>query len=316
VSETNFEKAAQVRVEAQDGELILWTGQEGSVLARLSFSDAERAANELNAALESAAGLELEETRELRGRLERERKERAENASELQAALAEAASLRSEVARLTKERSACDGCDTSIAPDAVRGIYCADCLGAHERITSILNAAGVETPDGTSVGTAREAAALIGRLTKERDDWKRRWHEQVQIRCRREHEMQRWTKNAPHEEIDDCPTYYDGCNCTVENLAHNIRRAEEAERNERANGSIRNEAERLQHEAETKAAALRIQRDALLGACEGEIKGAPESEPVNPESDNHGDTFDYACNFAHYHTAKRLRAVVEEARKS
>jgi hypothetical protein len=29
---------------------------------------------------------------------------------------------------------------------------------------------------------------------------------------------------------DNCPTYYDGCHCTVETLVHNIKRAEEAER--------------------------------------------------------------------------------------
>ena len=34
----------------------------------------------------------------------------------------------------------------------------------------------------------------------------------------------------PHDCPERCPTYYDGCNCTVEVLAHNIERAQRAER--------------------------------------------------------------------------------------
>ena len=34
----------------------------------------------------------------------------------------------------------------------------------------------------------------------------------------------------PHDGPEGCPTYHDGCNCTVEVLAHNIERAQEAER--------------------------------------------------------------------------------------
>ena len=33
----------------------------------------------------------------------------------------------------------------------------------------------------------------------------------------------------PHSEPGECPTWYDKCNCTVENLQHNIKRADEAE---------------------------------------------------------------------------------------
>ena len=33
----------------------------------------------------------------------------------------------------------------------------------------------------------------------------------------------------PHDTPEGCPTYYDGCNCTVEALVHNIERAEKAE---------------------------------------------------------------------------------------
>ena len=34
----------------------------------------------------------------------------------------------------------------------------------------------------------------------------------------------------PHDGPEGCPTYHDGCNCTVEVLAHNIERAKKAER--------------------------------------------------------------------------------------
>ena len=33
----------------------------------------------------------------------------------------------------------------------------------------------------------------------------------------------------PHGSPEQCPTYYDGCNCTVEALVHNIERARKAE---------------------------------------------------------------------------------------
>jgi hypothetical protein len=36
---------------------------------------------------------------------------------------------------------------------------------------------------------------------------------------------------GPHKPTDsNCPTYYDGCHCTVDALKHNIERAEKAER--------------------------------------------------------------------------------------
>ena len=34
----------------------------------------------------------------------------------------------------------------------------------------------------------------------------------------------------PHDGPEGCPTYHDGCNCTVEVLVHNIERAKRAER--------------------------------------------------------------------------------------
>lgn len=37
-----------------------------------------------------------------------------------------------------------------------------------------------------------------------------------------------WIKGAPHD-VDDCPTFYDGCNCTIQTLDHNIKRAQIAE---------------------------------------------------------------------------------------
>lgn len=52
----------------------------------------------------------------------------------------------------------------------------------------------------------------------------------------------------PHDGPEGCPTYHDGCNCTVEVLVHNIERAKKAER----------------RVAELEAAS----RDALLAASE------------------------------------------------
>jgi hypothetical protein len=49
-----------------------------------------------------------------------------------------------------------------------------------------------------------------------------------------------------HGDSTDCPTYYDGCHCTVEVLKHNIERAEKAEA----------EVARLQAEAAVMREAL------------------------------------------------------------
>lgn len=38
-----------------------------------------------------------------------------------------------------------------------------------------------------------------------------------------------WPLNAPHANPENCPTYYDGCRCSVDTLKHNIDRAETAE---------------------------------------------------------------------------------------
>jgi hypothetical protein len=35
---------------------------------------------------------------------------------------------------------------------------------------------------------------------------------------------------APHSNPEKCPTYYDGCHCSVECLIHNINRAEHDEK--------------------------------------------------------------------------------------
>lgn len=40
----------------------------------------------------------------------------------------------------------------------------------------------------------------------------------------------RFIESEPHEGPGSCPTWYDGCNCTVDCLEHNIKRAEEAEK--------------------------------------------------------------------------------------
>jgi hypothetical protein len=58
--------------------------------------------------------------------------------------------------------------------------------------------------------------ALAGELTKARE----RFHA----------EDRAWVVSAPHGDPAECPTYYDGCHCTVGTLAFNIARAESAER--------------------------------------------------------------------------------------
>lgn len=32
--------------------------------------------------------------------------------------------------------------------------------------------------------------------------------------------------STPHDRPEDCPTYYDGCHCTMETMVHNMERAE------------------------------------------------------------------------------------------
>lgn len=36
-------------------------------------------------------------------------------------------------------------------------------------------------------------------------------------------------EEGPHARAEDCPTFHDGCHCTVETLIYNIKRAEAAE---------------------------------------------------------------------------------------
>jgi hypothetical protein len=58
-------------------------------------------------------------------------------------------------------------------------------------------------------------------------------------RHRTERDLARQPINGQHTNIDDCPTFYDGCNCNLENLVHNINRAEKAEAdNARLTGAI------------------------------------------------------------------------------
>jgi hypothetical protein len=67
-------------------------------------------------------------------------------------------------------------------------------------------------------------AALVAQVTKERDAFERA---AVQLQDQLEQRL------APivggHTDPADCPTYYDGCNCSVETLIHNIERAAKAE---------------------------------------------------------------------------------------
>jgi hypothetical protein len=41
-------------------------------------------------------------------------------------------------------------------------------------------------------------------------------------------ELEAENLNRPHLIPTNCPTYYDGCHCTVKTLIHNIKRADEA----------------------------------------------------------------------------------------
>ena len=50
--------------------------------------------------------------------------------------------------------------------------------------------------------------------------------------------------NHPHLESANCPTYHDGCHCTVETLIHNIKRAAKAEANRKEAGKALEMCER------------------------------------------------------------------------
>lgn len=77
-------------------------------------------------------------------------------------------------------------------------------------------------------------------------------------------------KGAPHDEIDGCPTYCDGCNCTVESLVHNIYRAQAAE------------AEATKAKAEARAAGAEVER--LRDALRAELVDAQDNERAGKEA--------------------------------
>lgn len=59
-----------------------------------------------------------------------------------------------------------------------------------------------------------ELAEIVSRMERERDEARQGLGE---------------GHTRPHETPENCPTYYDGCNCTVEVLTYNIDRAQKAE---------------------------------------------------------------------------------------
>ena len=74
-------------------------------------------------------------------------------------------------------------------------------------------------------------------------------------------------KDAPHSDPDECPTYYDECNCTVENLDWQIDRAEKAEQRVKdlkaelrwADAEHQVELRKLKEEAEEEEEEQRLQ---------------------------------------------------------
>ena len=66
----------------------------------------------------------------------------------------------------------------------------------------------------------------------------------------------------PHGSPEQCPTYYDGCNCTVEVLVHNIERAKKAEAGNRL-ADLEEELERSNKFLEDAKAAFNAKVDVL-----------------------------------------------------
>jgi hypothetical protein len=97
--------------------------------------------------------------------------------------------------------------------------------------------AGAQSPAFDAV---RRLRARAEQAERERDDVKGVW-------------QPTYLRDAPHDAPADCPTYYDGCNCTSRTLGHNIERAEKAEAAIAAESA---RVERLHAEIEKVAAVL------------------------------------------------------------
>lgn len=85
-----------------------------------------------------------------------------------------------------------------------------------------------------------KALDIIDTETQEKRLWKARVDEAAkyiedyeEIKAKLDTETQRADKaqilNQPHLESANCPTYHDGCHCTIETLIHNIERADKLE---------------------------------------------------------------------------------------
>ena len=105
---------------------------------------------------------------------------------------------------------------------------------------------------------------LIHRLKSKRDADEARvaalTKEVERLRDERSRADRAWLVGAPHGGADACPTFYDGCHCTVDTLDHNCRRAEAAEA---ALSSAREEAARRLIEA----------LECVKAACDRECAG-------------------------------------------
>lgn len=94
-------------------------------------------------------------------------------------------------------------------------------------------------------------------------------------RLRKERDQAREPINNQHGTPEECPTWYDGCNCNVETLVHNIERAERLDRElqeERSAAAANlNRATIARREAESELARLRsllARRESLPNYCE------------------------------------------------
>lgn len=76
----------------------------------------------------------------------------------------------------------------------------------------------------TLIAKAQQLLEENAKLTKERDE-ARNAHDDLLDRACDAFALE----PGCHKNTNRCPTYYDGCHCTVETLIHNIKRAEKAE---------------------------------------------------------------------------------------
>ncbi len=79
---------------------------------------------------------------------------------------------------------------------------------------------------------------------------------------------------ASHGDPEECPTYYDGCNCTVGALVHNIERAERAES---ALASARRERDEARSSRDAAYEECRRAQDRITRLVEGHASARQEA---------------------------------------